>query len=419
MLKTYSEVCAAASAFAILVSICPDAHGQAACEGSPVDGLVVVRFGSEEAALPGSYTSAPIEEVTFTTSALEDSLVECGVTDLELLAPVWESLSAGDVANGLVDFSQVFVLSVDDTTNIEALIERLATFANVRAAQPMYASTTFTINDPDYPEQWHLENTEQDSVALPDVDLDAERAWETTLGSSSVTIHVIDTGVSHSDITENSGQSWDCATGNNEHGTSVAGIIGANANNSNVRGVAPNTQIGDVRISPGTAGSLECGMTRAAVFEARVANMSVGKLEDVFSVLAAAKNLYLSGDYGCLLVAAAGNLELTNGDHCPVYPAAYDNLALGVAGGREGRQAVGGRHLFRGRDRRRGAGRLRHRDDIGRSTELDYVRVRRHVGRNADGVRNRRAAVGGRWLALQRGSREYHLSVGARHQPAG
>lgn len=312
----------------LAVCMWPGDSARSVCS-EPIPGVALVRFASGETSLPGSQTLAPIEDVTFATSAVEDSLVEWRVTDLELLAPLWSGLSQGALEAGLVDFSQVYMVSVPDTTDIDSLVTKLGTLGEVRAAQPMYAATTFAIDDPDYPQQWHLENTEQDPLALPDVDLDAESAWETTLGDPSVIIHVLDTGVEHSDITESLPASHDCHPASFQfHGTNVAGIVAANPNSSHTRGVAPNTQIGDIRLDPDSEGALSCGLMNAANRGARVANMSVGTLSDEFEVLSGSRNLYLSGVHGCLIVAAAGNGITT--EPCPVYPAAYDHLALGV-----------------------------------------------------------------------------------------
>jgi subtilisin family serine protease len=133
---------------------------------------------------------------------------------------------------------------------------------DVLYVEPNYiVRTTNTPNDPHFSEQWGLNNVGQ-SGGTPDADIDAVAAWDITTGSSDAIVAVIDSGVDydHLDLSANmfrnaadcnnngidddgNGFIDDCFgidTANNDsdpmddnnHGTHVAGIIGAVGNNS-------------------------------------------------------------------------------------------------------------------------------------------------------------------------------------------
>ena len=132
---------------------------------------------------------------------------------------------------------------------------------DVLYAEPNYiVRTTNTPNDTRFSEQWGLRNIGQ-SGGTPGADIDAVAAWDITIGSTDVIVAVIDSGVdyNHTDLSPNmfrntsdcnnngidddgNGFVDDCFgidTANNDsdpmddnnHGTHVAGIIGAAGNN--------------------------------------------------------------------------------------------------------------------------------------------------------------------------------------------
>ena len=59
-------------------------------------------------------------------------------------------------------------------------------------------------NDPNFGQMWGLHNTGQ-TGGMPDADIDAPEAWDTTIGSTEVVVAVIDTGVDyrHPDLAAN------------------------------------------------------------------------------------------------------------------------------------------------------------------------------------------------------------------------
>lgn len=99
----------------------------------------------------------------------------------------------------------------------------------------------FVPNDPDYPDQWHLDNSGQSGGTIGE-DVNITSAWN-NLNGSGVTISIVDDGLDHNhpDISPNyvPSLSYDfCSSdtdpqpvGNDAHGTAAGGVAGAVGNN--------------------------------------------------------------------------------------------------------------------------------------------------------------------------------------------
>jgi len=101
------------------------------------------------------------------------------------------------------------------------------------------------IDDDEFDEQWGLENGSG-------VDINACEAWEMTRGNPCVVVGVVDQGIdsAHNEFSSNLlSLSYDCENNafpaqlEDNHGTHVAGIIGANQNGNQISGVAPQTSL--------------------------------------------------------------------------------------------------------------------------------------------------------------------------------
>lgn len=223
-------------------------------------------------------------------------------------------------------------------------------------------------NDPEFDKLWSLKNAGQkDSSGQAGVvgaDIGATKAWKTTTGNKDILVAIIDTGVdyTHPDLVDNiytnPGESGDgketngidddgngfvddfhgwnfagVSTNNpmddNEHGTHVAGTIGAKGNDGKgIVGINWTTSIMPVKFLTGEgSGTLEDAVKAiqyATKMGAKVMNNSWGGggfTQTMMDSIVEAKNK------GLLFVAAAGN-DSQNADSSPHYPAGYqvDNV---------------------------------------------------------------------------------------------
>lgn len=162
------------------------------------------------------------------------------------------------------------------------------------------------LNDPFLSEQWGWYR------------IRADKAHESGIYGSGVTVAVLDTGVdvNHSDLAANIIEGWNFVDNNDNvtdldgHGTMVSGIIAAVTNNSiGIAGVSSNVSIMPLKVLSSTGGSwidLSLAIRHAADNGANVIVMSLG---GKYSLLSAATEAAISYAYqkDCILIAAAGN----------------------------------------------------------------------------------------------------------------
>ena len=234
-----------------------------------------------------------------------------------------------------------------------------------REPEVLYAEPNFYYelqeipNDSRFLELWGLHNTGQFVNGIPDADIDAPEAWETTTGSTSVKVAVVDTGIAYhhpdlaSNIWTNPGEiagngvdddvngriddvrGWDFLDNDNSpldldgHGTHVAGTIAAHGNNGQgVAGVNWRAALMPLRVCPAAGGCSSVGIVNAFAYAgrkgARVVNASFGSPNFSQILLDVIK-----GWPGTLYVAAAGNDGLNlDAPGVDAYPCEYaaDNM---------------------------------------------------------------------------------------------
>lgn len=238
-------------------------------------------------------------------------------------------------------------------------------------AEPNYIIPIKAIpDDPSFPLQWGLNNSVGPSVN--GADIDAPEAWDFSDGGRGVVIAVIDTGVdyTHEDLADNIWQNpyeipsnnidddgngyiddvmgWDFVdrlSGNPDedyegqdndpldrhgHGTHVAGIIAAVANNGKgVAGVAYNSRIMAVRaayMDQSGEGILESADAAQAILYAAengadIINISWGDYVESAIIRDA---IAFASSRGIIISASAGN----DSTGSRIYPAALDNPAI-------------------------------------------------------------------------------------------
>ena len=245
----------------------------------------------------------------------------------------------------------------EDMTVQEAL-EIYQNDPDVEYAEPNYYwYITATPNDSSFDLLWGLHNTGQtvnETSGTADADIDAVEAWDITTGSSDVVVAVIDSGVdyNHPDLSANiwtnTGEiadndfdddgngykddvrGWDFVDGvdgdndpidSTNHGTHVAGIIGAVGNNSiGVTGVNWTVKIMPLRVGNdyGVVSDITAAIQYASEMGAHVINLSLGGADESQTVKAAIDAS------SAVVVCAAGN-DGTDNDTSPLYPASYDS----------------------------------------------------------------------------------------------
>lgn len=207
-------------------------------------------------------------------------------------------------------------------------------------------------NDPRFSSLYAMQNGN-------DNDIDAPEAWATQTGSASVLVALIDTGVdyNHEDLQanmwRNAGESgggkenngldddgngykddyrgWNFVLGSNDpfddnqHGTHVAGTIGAIGNNGKgVVGVNWRVSIMPLKFldreGSGTSADAAEAILYAANMGAKISNNSWGGGEKSQALEDAIR---YASNKGMLFVAAAGN-ESANNDNTDSYPANYN-----------------------------------------------------------------------------------------------
>ncbi len=243
---------------------------------------------------------------------------------------------------------QTYRVEVTKGADILQAVETLNQDAAVEYAEPDYlAQFASAPDDARYSEQWGLAKVQ------------AEGAWAETMGTSTVVIAVIDSGVdlTHEDLAanlwvnpgeiagngvddDNNGfvddvHGWNFIDGNNDpsdyigHGSLVAGVAAAKTNNTvGIAGVCGNCRIMAVKITQlsgfANYSDIAAGIYYAADKGAKVINLSVGGYANSQTVQNAV-NYALNKNI--VVVAGAGNDNKSE----LFYPAAYEGV-IAVAG---------------------------------------------------------------------------------------
>lgn len=200
----------------------------------------------------------------------------------------------------------------------------------------------FTLDSTSVDRQWGLAKAK-----FPD-------AWTKTTGAKNIIVGIIDTGVdkTHSDLSrtpfspgydflKNTDIPTNVNSDDNGHGTLVAGVIGATANNKT--GIAGGAW--QVRIMPlkaldttgsGNSSDISEAIVWAADHGANIINMSLGGIGFAHDTTLA-NSISYAYNKDVVIVAAAGNDVATTGgnlDQEPVFPVCDDNgdnMIIGVA----------------------------------------------------------------------------------------
>lgn len=282
-------------------------------------------------------------------------------TDLEV-----ESTNSLDASTAVIDLGEF--IPIDQAQKIADDIAQRPGIAWaepnvwVEPTQPVSPSAPVFPNDPLFPQQWYLWDAQARDGGFS---VRAPQLWSTTTGSAATVVAVIDTGVvDHPDLTgnvipgydfvsnvprANDGDGWDpnpadpgdwfdetdrnsglfpasCRLSNSTwHGTHVAGIVAAVANNGfGISGAAPGLRVLNVRALGKCGGLLDDvaaavrwsvgdmvinPVTRQTVpvnpTPAKVVNLSLGGVAPCGNLMTEA--IAVARSRGAIVVAAAGN----------------------------------------------------------------------------------------------------------------
>ncbi|MBS1706712.1 MAG: peptidase S8 [Armatimonadetes bacterium] len=226
---------------------------------------------------------------------------------------------------GALDKTKAQIIAVPFTMNAERVAAYYRSLPDVLYAEPDYAvelldSPGVSVSDPDESQQQHLSQ------------IHAPQAWQTTFGSPSVRVAVVDTGVdlSHPDLIDNITQGRNIADPSTEptdamgHGTHCAGIIAAKVGNATGgAGVAGNVRIMPVRVfdseDKAYVSRVAEGIYWATDNGANIISISLGGVSASNTLEDAVNYAY---QHNVLVVAAAGN----DGSTSPSYPAAFEHV---------------------------------------------------------------------------------------------
>jgi subtilisin family serine protease len=246
------------------------------------------------------------------------------------------------VRSATLPLAQTELVTPERGTSVTEAVAYLERSSDIAYAEPDRPRSAFaTTNDPQFADQWALENTGQHifvgpkawnwDTGTPGDDIDVIRAWD--LATEAVpTVAVVDSGVDlqHPDLAANllpNGKDFidgdNVPNDQNGHGTHVAGTIGAVGNNRvGVTGVAWRAHLLPVRVldasGEGSVSTVIEGEQYAATAGAKVVNMSLGGAspsKTEFDAIRTAKDT--------LFVVAAGNAG-ADVDTTDSYPCAYD-----------------------------------------------------------------------------------------------
>ena len=229
------------------------------------------------------------------------------------------------------NFNKILKLTLNQNNkqNVLNKIEIINKFDFVKSVEPnLFIETKLQSssnpNDPSINEQWAIEKIQLDD------------AWIMEHGSSEIKVGILDTGIDcdHADLNDNINSSL-CHTYENElnfpvledhcnHGTPIAGIIGAEGDNGiGISGVCQDITMISVKITNGSKKTLNSDIIDDAIRYAEVENVDI--LNMSFAGNYNETILNALEDFTGLIVSSSGN----NGKNLDIdpsncYPACYE-----------------------------------------------------------------------------------------------
>lgn len=326
-----------------------------------LSGFLLLTLSAQAAVLP---SASPLP-MTLPSTALRTPSVEPNEVLVRFAQPLSSQSISGNALNtlgtmashiqSLGESGYVRVTLSPQAGSINTAMANLRALPGVVAVQPNYRYfPTALTNDPAIGQQWGLQNTGQlittpsyttNNPGVTGDDIDIADAWQHQTDCRSITVAVIDTGINYTqqdlaanmwnggsayphhgyDFVDNDNDPYPSA-GGEQHGSHVAGIIGAVGNNGvEGSGVCQTASIMALRAldqTGGTTSTLISAIDFAVDHGAKIINMSLGGTGGNDPALANA--VQYAQQKGVILVAAAGNAG-TDNDQTAFYPCNYSS----------------------------------------------------------------------------------------------
>lgn len=266
----------------VLRSVC----GADAPSGQCAETHIVVKLKPER--LPQLATQSEAATLSALVSGLglpPDARLE--EPPLRRLLRAHQRKAAGASSDASVDFGRFLRLHLPPGMSVSNALQRLGGHGWVDYAEPDGIGTGGLMpSDPDILRQWHYTNS-----VKPGADIHAPQAWSITQGSSSVIVAVLDTGL-NGEQPEFAGRvvpghrfispiNDADTTDDHGHGTIVAGVLCAKANNGALgAGVDWNCRVMPIKVlnqnNYGYYSDWAQGIDYAVAHGAKVINLSAG-----------------------------------------------------------------------------------------------------------------------------------------------
>lgn len=250
-----------------------------------------------------------------------------GVTKVE---PVFKSRSGRQLLQDS-RFANVLLLNLGEDVDEKTALQAYISLEEVEYAELNYLYYIFAMpNDAFLSSQYALYSPSYQGI-------NAIGGWDLEQGKNSIIIAIIDTGIdyTHEDLAGKVIRGYDFVNGDYDprddhgHGTHVAGVAGAIANNGRgIAGVCPGCSLLAIKVvsadGSGDNASIANGIANAVSHGAQVINLSLGGLDRSSTIKLAVEQAYQSG---AIIVAASGN----DGSGVSLYPAAFPEvIAVGA-----------------------------------------------------------------------------------------
>ena len=277
---------------------------------------VVTASGFAQVQVPGANFIQQNQPSTINRKFVEGEVLVKYKSNVSVLVQQYTATNLGGLSSKSAGGnSQLAKIKLPQGSDLMTAIQAFQADANVEHAQPNYIYHATAIpNDTNYGQLWGMNNTGQtvsnqvyptNNPGISGLDIDAELAWDEITDCSSTVVAVIDTGINytHLDLAANMwdggisfpNHGWDFVgddvvpddndpmptAAGEDHGTHVAGTIGAIGNNAlGVAGVCWQASIMSVRVLDetgiGTTANIILGVGFAVDNGAKVINMSLG-----------------------------------------------------------------------------------------------------------------------------------------------